>query len=102
MTTHLAPIRVVQRPSAAVEWRDHSPTEVKEEHRWLLLLIPLTLSAAFFAAGVGAGSMWLLTPAAAFGPFALILGLVHLALTSDTNTADTAPLRGPRQTTSSD
>ncbi len=89
MPTHLTPIRVTRRPARTVDWSDHSPAVVKEEHRWLLLLIPLTLSAMLFGAAIASGMNWLLLPAAACGPFALITGLVHLALSSETNTPDT-------------
>jgi hypothetical protein len=100
MTTHLSPIRVAHRPSRIQERNEHSPAVVKEEHRWLLLLVPLALSAMLFGAAIGSGTNWLLAPAAALGPWALITGLVHLALTSDTNTPDTASFLGPRQATS--
>jgi hypothetical protein len=75
---------------------EQSPAAVHEKHRWLLLFIPLTLSAAFFAATVATGKYWLLIPAAAFGPWALITGFVHLALTADAEqSAEDLPLPDP-------
>jgi hypothetical protein len=77
--------------AAAVHYSDddeQSPTAVHEKHRWLLLLIPLAVSAAFFAAAIATGRYWLLAPAAAFGPWALITGFVHLSLTADAEQAD--------------
>jgi hypothetical protein len=54
--------------------------------RWLLLLgIPFIVGGALFAAGISSGEMWLLLPAAVFGPGAMILGFTYLSLTSDTN-----------------
>jgi hypothetical protein len=82
-----APVSV--RP-AAVHYSDddeQSPAAVHEKNRWLLLLIPLAVSAAFFAAAIATGTYWLLVPAAAFGPWALITGFVHLALTADAEQA---------------
>jgi hypothetical protein len=67
---------------------EQSPAAVREKRRWLLLLIPLAMSAAFFAAAIGTGTYWLLVPAAALGPWTLITGLVHLALTADAEESD--------------
>ena len=54
--------------------------------RWLILLgIPFVIGGALFAAGITTGQMWLLAPAAVFGPGAMILGFTHLAISSDTN-----------------
>ncbi len=62
---------------------EQSPTAVREKHRWLLLSVPLAMSAAFFAAAIGTGTYWLLVPAAALGPWTLITGFLHLALSDD-------------------
>ena len=54
--------------------------------RWLVLLgIPFVVGGALFGAGISSGQMWLLGPAAVFGPGVMILGFTYLALTSDTN-----------------
>jgi hypothetical protein len=66
---------------------EQSPAALHEKHRWLLLMIPLALSAVFFAAAIGTGKYWLLVPAAAFGPWTLITGFVHLALGADAEQA---------------
>ena len=54
--------------------------------RWLVLLgIPFVVGGALFGAAISSGQMWLLGPAAVFGPGVMILGFTYLALTSDTN-----------------
>jgi hypothetical protein len=54
--------------------------------RWLILLgIPFIVGGALFGAGITTGQMWLLAPAAVFGPGAMILGFTHLAISADTN-----------------
>jgi hypothetical protein len=54
--------------------------------RWLILLgIPFIVGGALFGAGITTGQMWLLAPAAVFGPGAMILGFSYLAITADTN-----------------
>ena len=65
---------------------DHSPEAVAEERRWLLLLvIPFVLGAAFFAAAIGTGALWLMGPALVIGPGLLIASFVYLGLSSDAN-----------------
>jgi hypothetical protein len=78
-------VRVVPELEALT---DHSRQAVAEERRWLLLLLPpFLVGAAFFAAAVGTGLLWLMGPALVLGPGLLILAFVYLGLTSDLNDA---------------
>ena len=76
-------------PSAAVEV---AATEMDqgldgpEARRWLLLLgVPFIVGGALFAIGIASDRMWMMIPAAIFGPGAMILGFTFLALTHDGN-----------------
>jgi len=72
--------------TVALELVEHSPTEIAEEHRWLLSLgIPFVVSAACFAAAIGTGWGWLIGPALVLGPMVIIVGFIYLGLSSDTN-----------------
>ena len=62
-----------------------------EEARWILTLgAPFVVAAASFMAALGTGITWLITPAIVAGPGAGVIGLVFLALSSDTNAAAAA------------
>ena len=55
--------------------------------RWVLWLgIPFAASAAFFAAAIGTGAMWLMGFAWGLGPELMILAYIYLSLTSESNT----------------
>jgi len=57
-----------------------------EEARWILTLgAPFAVAAASFMAAFGTGITWLIAPAIVAGPGAGVIGLVFLALSSDTN-----------------
>jgi hypothetical protein len=63
--------------------RVHTMTE---EAPWILTLgAPFAVAAASFMAAIGTGTTWLITPAIVAGPGAGVIGLVFLALSSDTN-----------------
>jgi hypothetical protein len=63
-----------------------------EEARWILTLgAPFAVAAASFMAAFGTGITWLIAPAIVAGPGAGVIGLVFLALSSDTNAAAAAP-----------
>jgi len=67
---------------------DHSAMEVSEERRWLVPLVScFTLAAAFFAAAVGSGRVWLIGPAGICIGL-IIIWFVYLGLSSDTNGSD--------------
>jgi hypothetical protein len=60
--------------------------EGPEARRWLVLLgIPFVIGGALFATAIATDKMWMLIPAAIFGPGAMILGFTFLALTHDGN-----------------
>jgi hypothetical protein len=62
-----------------------------EEARWILTLgTPFVVAAASFMAALGTGITWLIAPAIVAGPGAGVIGLVYLALSSDTNGAAAA------------
>jgi hypothetical protein len=64
---------------------DHSLVSDAEQRRWVVpLVLSFTWAAAFFAASIGTGKLWLMAPAG-LGVGLLILGFVYLGLTSDTN-----------------
>ena len=70
--------------------RAHTMTE---EARWILTLgAPFVVAAASFMAALGTGITWLITPAIVAGPGAGVIGLVFLALSSDTNAAAAASM----------
>ena len=57
-----------------------------ETTRWLILLgIPFIVGGALFATAIATDKMWMLIPAAIFGPGAMILGFTYLALSHDGN-----------------
>ena len=65
---------------------------IPEEARWILTLgAPFVVAAASFMAAIATGVTWLITPAIVAGPGAGVIGLVFLALSSDTNAAAAAP-----------
>jgi hypothetical protein len=73
-------------PAEPAPATDHSRVEVEEEHRWLRFLVPpFVLGAAFFAAAVGTGHLWLMGFAMVLGVGLLIGGFVYLGLSSDEN-----------------
>jgi hypothetical protein len=87
MTATLAP----QKPETAQPVVTPPPVasppsaEAAEQRRWVIpLVLAFTWSAAFFAAAVGTGFLYLLAPAG-LGVGLIILGFVYLGLTSDTN-----------------
>ena len=56
-----------------------------EQARWILTLgVPLAVAAASFMAAFGTGIAWLIAPTIAAGPGAGVIGIVFLALSSDT------------------
>jgi hypothetical protein len=60
--------------------------ENPEARRWLLLLgVPFIVGGALFGIAIGTNHMWMMIPAAIFGPGAMILGFTYLALTHDGN-----------------
>ena len=60
--------------------------ENPEARRWLLLLgVPFIIGGALFGVAIGTDHMWMMIPAAIFGPGAMILGFTYLALTHDGN-----------------
>lgn len=64
-----------------------------EEARWILTLgAPFVVAAASFMAAIGTGVTWLIVPAIVAGPGAGVIGLVFLALSSDTNGAAAASM----------
>jgi hypothetical protein len=71
-----------------------------EEARWILTLgAPFVVAAASFMAAIGTGVTWLITPAIVAGPGAGVIGIVFLALSSDTNGAVAAPSLGRASST---
>jgi hypothetical protein len=57
-----------------------------EQARWILTLgAPFAVAAASFMAAFGTGITWLIAPAIVAGPGGVVIGLVFLALSSDTN-----------------
>jgi hypothetical protein len=57
-----------------------------EEARWILTLgAPFAVAAASFIAALGTGITWLIAPAIVAGPVGGVIGIVFLALSSDTN-----------------
>jgi type IV secretory pathway VirB6-like protein len=88
----LAPTLTRQQPvkpllqSVAVAPTSRDEASSKEEKRWLALLLPLfAIGAAFFAAAVGTGTVWLIGPAIGIGVMCLIFAFIYLILTSDSN-----------------
>jgi hypothetical protein len=68
--------------------RAHTMTE---EARWILTLgAPFVVAAASFMAAIGTGVTWLIALAIVAGPGAGVIGIVFLALSSDTNAAAAA------------
>jgi hypothetical protein len=62
-----------------------------EQARWILTLgAPYVVAATFVMATVSTGITWLFALAIAAGPGAGVIGLVFLALNSDTNAAAAA------------
>jgi hypothetical protein len=87
MTATLTPRNQVRAASDAppVVEGDHPPEVEAEQRRWVIpLVLCFTWAAAFFAAAVGSGRLWLLGPAG-LGIGLIIVGFVYLGLTSDTN-----------------
>ena len=65
---------------------DHARTLDAGTSRWLILLgIPFIVGGALFATAIATDKMWMLLPAAIFGPGAMILGFTYLALSHDGN-----------------
>jgi hypothetical protein len=57
-----------------------------EEARWIRMLgAPFVIAAASFIAALSTGITWLIAQAIVAGPGAGVIGLVFLALSSDTN-----------------
>jgi hypothetical protein len=68
---------------------------ITEEARWILTLgAPFVVAAASFMAALGTGVTWLIALAIVAGPGAGVIGIVFLALSSDTNAAAAAPSLG--------
>jgi hypothetical protein len=64
---------------------------ITEEARWILTLgTPLVVAAASFMAAIGTRVTWLIVPAIVAGPVGAVIGIVFLALSSDTNTTAVA------------
>jgi hypothetical protein len=104
MTTTLLerrPVLEETAPIALVRTRepesvDQTATTGREMLRWVRWLgIPFVLAAAFFAAAIGTGQMWLMGFAWGFGPELLILGYIYLSLTSEANTELLADRKEP-------
>ena len=67
------------------------PYPITEQARWILTLgAPFVVAAASYMAAIGMGITWLIAPTIVAGPGAGVIGLVFLALSSDTNTAAAA------------
>jgi hypothetical protein len=57
-----------------------------EQRRWLLMLgTPFLVGAAFFAAAIGTGTVWLIGPAIGIGVMCLIFSFIYLMLSSNSN-----------------
>ena len=60
--------------------------EAAEVNRWALLLgLPFVLSSLFFMAMLATGDAWLIAGSLVTGPGLLIAMVIHLSLSTDTN-----------------
>ena len=87
MTATLTPANQAQAVPAELVGSDdeHSQEAEAEERRWARpLIFAFAWAAAFFAAAIGTGRLWLMVPAG-LGIGMIILDFVYLGLSSDTN-----------------
>jgi hypothetical protein len=79
-----------RRPALDREYKAaaRNPAQVAatEINRWItFLMFPFVLSAAFFAATITTGQLWLIGGALITGPGLLIMAFIYLGISSDTN-----------------
>ncbi|MBV8079193.1 MAG: hypothetical protein JO186_02315 [Actinobacteria bacterium] len=78
-----------ESPTEGAPVRIRTETDPRVPARWLVLLgIPFIVGGALFGIGISTGKMWLMAPAAIFGPGAMILGFTYLGLSADINRFD--------------
>ena len=79
-------LQLAEAPEPAVAALNPFPDEGAEIKRWSLVLgLPFVLSAAFFMAVLATGQQWLIGGALLTGPGLLIMAVIYLSLTSDTD-----------------
>jgi hypothetical protein len=82
-------LAATNRNTTILHVRAHTMTE---EARWILTLgAPFVVAASSVMATVSTGITWLFALAIVAGPGAGVIGIVFLALSSDTNAASAAP-----------
>ncbi len=84
--------RMVVGARASLEPIDPAVAQAEAEiRRWVeLLATPFVLAAVFFGAAVSTGQQWLMVPAIVLGPILMVITLVFVMLTCDTNNEGTA------------